>query len=177
MIGIPLLPDNNYPEPIRQATRELLLEAARVTPAKTSRIHLRPVVITIGVVGLALAGTGTAVGYQLFGTKPVTQDKSARCYTEISRDFGADFPGTTIGSPASSAGEAGVVRAPLQACASNWQIGILQIGVHRTVPRPEKSSYPVPHLVGCVLPNGSAAVFPGPEGTCQALGLPAAAPG
>jgi hypothetical protein len=117
---------------------------------------------------LAIAGGGTAIGVALTGSAPVTDRSSARCYSEVSHDFGPDFPGTTVGVAYGSDGSGGQVTAPVQLCASLWQSGELGAGG-------PAANGTAPQLTGCVLPNGIAAVFPGPPSVCQDLGLPAAA--
>jgi hypothetical protein len=117
-----------------------------------------------------LAAGGTALAREYFGSAPVTDRHTARCYSTVSRDVGPDFDGATVGAPHPSTGGDDVV-APLAACAEAWRLGVM------THVRPDRAHppYPVPDLVGCVLPSGIAAVFPGSVHTCRHLGLPVVA--
>jgi hypothetical protein len=115
------------------------------------------------------------LAFALLQPKPVTDRSQARCYTVATYTSGKSFPGSSIGE-ASSGSERGRVEDALEVCAAMWRAGILQPGAPRAIVHPGKPQYPVPALVGCVLPGGAAAVFPGPPDTCQRLGLPGEAP-
>ena len=126
----------------------------------------RRMVVVIAVAGLVVAGGGVATAVAGLGS--VTDRSTARCYSEISSDFSDDFPGTTVGTVDGADGSDGVVVAPLSVCAAVWeQTGVLQ----GAAPQDARPPHPVPHLVGCVLPDGRAAVYPGPDDTCERLGL------
>ena len=144
-------------------------------PARGPHHHRRKILF-VSVTGCALLLGGTATAISVLRPEPVRVHDTARCYSEISSDFGESFPGGTIASPSSSNGDGGQVTAPIQACATLWQAGALPSRNPFTDP-PTSNNYPVPELTGCVLPDGSAAVFPGPPDTCQKLGLPPALPG
>jgi hypothetical protein len=135
-------------------------------------VYIRPVVaVSAGIA--ALIGAGSAVAYsQLAPTAPITDKHSARCYSVASYVSGDDFPGTTIAQPDSST-KAGEVGDAVDACTALWRAGILQLGVRTAVVHPGKNQYALPPLVGCVLPDGRAAVFPAPAGSCIKLGLQA----
>jgi hypothetical protein len=64
----------------------------------------------------------------------------------------------------------------LASCAAFWRAGILQAGSSEPIVHPGGSVYAVPALVGCTLPDGSAAIFPGDPETCAQQGLAAEAP-
>jgi hypothetical protein len=70
------------------------------------------------------------------------------------------------------------VNNAISVCAALWRQGILHPGPQgardRATAGPAGSSQ-VPPLVACVLPGGTAAVFPGPPSTCATLSLPNAA--
>lgn len=143
-------------------------------PPSRQVFRRRRLVLCTGVAALVLAGGGTAaVALGVLGRDHVTDHSSARCYSKVSKNFGENFPGTTVASPADSRGQDGQIRAPIATCAEAWRVGEMQ-GI-----RPDQANPPylVPDLVGCVLPGGSAAVFPGPATTCHELGLPDALPG
>jgi hypothetical protein len=60
-------------------------------------------------------------------------------------------------------------------CADLYSDGHLKRGVRREFLRPSRSEHAVPRLAVCIWKDGTAAVFPGPRGTCARLDLPAAA--
>lgn len=101
------------------------------------------------------------------------QTRAARCYETATTDFrvGNDFDGIMIAAPRTL----GLVFAPISGCGEAWQKGVL--GRRLRIATDPGQIVDVPHLVGCVLPDGTPAAFPGPDGTCQRLGLPAALPG
>lgn len=175
MMPMNRLPRQKYPEPRRSAVRSLLAETvgqARPRPSRRS-FFTRPAVVAVGAV--ALVGTGAAAAYSQLGpTAPVSDKSSARCYSVASYVPGGDFPGTTIAQPNSST-RAGEVSNAVDACAALWRAGILQPGARTAIVHPGKKTYAVPPLVGCVLPDGRAAVFPGSADSCSKLGLPEAA--
>jgi hypothetical protein len=166
----------------RDATRRLLMTTV-ARDAHRRPNHRRLVLASMAGAGVIVIGGGTALAYQLIGSAPVTDKHSARCYTAASKDFSSHFPGTTLsavgtaGDSGSAYADPGEVRAPIGLCAYMWSTGVLRTRDASSATPSEPGSYPVPHLVGCVLPSGIAAVFPGPAGTCQTLGLPTASPG
>jgi hypothetical protein len=123
------------------------------------------------VVALIVAtGGGTAAAYAYLHPRAVTDKGSARCYSEAVYVPGAKFAGTTIASGVGD-GSTGTIEDALDTCASLWQVGALRAGAPRGTPPVAGATYSVPALVGCTLPGGMAAVFPGPADTCDQLGL------
>lgn len=170
-IQLPRLPDQQYRTAHRAVTRELLLRTvSQPEPARPRR--RRTVMLIAAVIALLLASTGAAVAFHVFSS--VKDKHDPRCYTMISREFGKTFPGATLVhlQPEPVSGDQPVDQ-PIAACADLWRQGVFRLDDPHVYP-PGDKQYPVPHLVECVLRNGSAAVFPGPEGTCQDLGLPSA---
>jgi hypothetical protein len=168
-----LLPAEPFPLDRRDRLRGELVALVHADSATRPRRKLNRFMLAGGAAVLVVAGGGTAAAIAYFGSTPVTDRTSARCYSAISTDFGSEFPGTTIAAAQASDGSGGQVVAPIEACAAAWRVGIPQ-GIP---PNKANPPYPVPNLAGCVLPDGSAAVFPGPADTCQRLGLPTAIPG
>jgi hypothetical protein len=131
--------------------------------------------LAVAVTATSLAVTsGAAVAAVYYGSRPITQRATARCYTVDSLAGGAAFTGTelaAVGRPGSRA----EMSSALQVCAVLWQSGLLAPGAARAlhVPLPPADRH-VPPLVVCTLPDGSAGVFPGEAATCQSLGLPQA---
>jgi hypothetical protein len=102
------------------------------------------------------------------------QTKPGRCYDTATTDFrlGHDFNGIMIAAPPRTLG---LVVAPIRACSEAWEKGVL--GRRLRIITDPGQIVDVPHMVGCVLPDRTPAVFPGYDGTCQHLGLPTALPG
>ncbi|MGI8696176.1 MAG: hypothetical protein ACR2JQ_05935 [Mycobacteriales bacterium] len=115
---------------------------------------------------------GVAVAQHVLKPAPVTDKSVAHCYSAPTRASGTgSYPGTDIGiAPANGDGPVPIQNA-VAACSLPWRDGILRVGAAR--PHiPDGKVHPVPHLIGCTLEDGTAAVFPGDAGTCERLGLP-----
>jgi hypothetical protein len=158
---MPVLPDRR-----RKAAR-LQLEQIVARSAKPGR-RVKPAVIAAGTAAIVLATGAAGIAAAVY--QPVTNKTDARCFTV------ADTSGfsTTITSPGKP-GTKGAVPEAQQECASLYRQGYLTPGAQRINPRPGKGAHHVPSLVTCTWQDGTAAVFPGPKGTCVKLGLPAAA--
>jgi hypothetical protein len=119
--------------------------------------------------------TGSVVGgAAFFKTGDATDHGSARCYTVPNVGKGRSFTGTTIAATG-RVGSAEQVQSALAECTALWRQGFLVPGsAIRRPPQGEPSGEtgPVPTLVACTLPDGTAAIFPteGPF-TCGRLGL------
>jgi hypothetical protein len=168
-----LLPQQQYPTARARAMQQLLAETV-TSGSRELRGRRRLSLLVAGALTIGVAGTGTAIAYGRLGSAPVTDQHSARCYTVAKYTAGENFPGTTI-TEADSATTAGRVASAIDVCASLWRAGLLQAGVAAPVRSPSQAVNPVPGLVACTLRDGRAAVFPGPAGTCQTLGLADAA--
>jgi hypothetical protein len=156
--------------------RKRALQALFVGPTKPARRLGRKLRITIAGTGaVVVLGGGGALAYSAISANSVSDETSARCYTVAQYSAkGDDFPGTSIAA-AGTADAPGRVTSAVDVCASLWRSGFLQPGVPTPVRNPDQASYPVPALVGCVMADGQAAVFPGTTATCNALGLVAVA--
>jgi hypothetical protein len=150
----------------RKAARLQLEELVRRT-AKTPK--RRPPVIVAAVIAIVLVSSGAAM-LAVGAHQPVTNEHTARCFTSASVAGYA----TEI-SVAGKRGIIGQVENAQAICADLYSDGHLKKGVRREFPQPSKVKQPVPHLVVCIWSDGTAAVFPGPRGTCASLDLPAAA--
>jgi len=172
-----LPPPRPLPEQRVQQLREHLqrfVVTEREPAPKRSRWRRRGFLGGAGAAILLAAGTGTAVAYVLLHPKPVTNFTSARCYrTATYTGTGASFPGMELASAPGKNWAGGIPHA-LDACAQMWAGGFMQPGLPSG--HPPQGGYAVPPLVGCTLPNGIAAIFPGPPDTCERLGLPAQTP-
>jgi hypothetical protein len=123
------------------------------------------------VIALIVAtGGGTAAAYAYLHPRAVTDKAYARCYSDAVYVPGAKFAGTTIAS-AVGGGSVGTEEDALDTCAAVWRVGALRAGAPHGTPAIAGAAYAVPALVGCTLPGGVAAVFPGPADTCDQLGL------
>jgi hypothetical protein len=158
------------PERIDAMRAELEAFVAREEPA--TRWWRKRRNITGGLVFALIVATGggTAAAYAYLHPRAVTDKGSARCYSEAVYVPGAKFAGTTIAS-AVGGGSTGIEQDALDTCASLWQAGALRADAPRGTPPVAGVTYSVPALVGCTLPDGVAAVFPGPADTCNQLGL------
>jgi hypothetical protein len=68
------------------------------------------------------------------------------------------------------------VRDALGLCAALYRQGFLRVGGQGIDSRADgRADHMVPRLVVCTMPDGTAAVFPGGEATCDKLGLPSTA--
>ncbi|MFP3463531.1 hypothetical protein R5O87_22055 [Arthrobacter globiformis] len=134
--------------------------------------------ILLAGVAVALVATGGAIVMQL----PVTDKSSIDCFARAEL-HGNQFPGTTVvlgegtkvGEP-STQRNAIPIEDALAACRAVWANHGLDPNAPdgRTPPnlRDGSSSSPIPNpLTVCVLSDGRAAVIPGDENVCGALGL------
>jgi hypothetical protein len=104
--------------------------------------------------------------------KAVTDRAQARCFTVARADAGPRYF-TTIAEPSKPKTKAEVDNA-VQACLVLFRTGVLKEG-RPVVHAGWKHTSHVPHLVPCVWYDGTAAIFPGHQGTCKKLDLEAAA--
>jgi hypothetical protein len=150
----------------REAAREQLeLLVARTARRRRWR---RPgfIAVTSGVIVL---GSTAAVTYA--HEQAITNRSEARCYTVASTAGDDHF--TTIATAGQPGSQARVEHAVAD-CGALWRQGFLRTGASGIDRTPDRSvTYPVPALVVCTMPDGTAAVFPGPAHTCARLGLAA----
>jgi hypothetical protein len=150
----------------RKAARRQLEQM--VARSAKSRRRVRPAAIAAGTSAIVLATGAAAIAAAVY--QPVTNKTDARCFTM------ADTSGfATVIAAASKPGTKGAVEKARHVCASLYRQGYLARGAQRINPRPRKGVHRVPPLQVCTWQDGTAAVFPGREGTCAKLGLPAAA--
>lgn len=130
--------------------------------------------VVAGGVSVLLVGAGIAGAAAHLTARHATNTTSGRCYWEVSTNFGSDFPGGTMAEATNRAGWTPSLISNLVAdCAATWRDGSFQIGkpgnhfgTHGTA-----VTYPVPPLTPCVLPDGTAAVFPAGPSVCDQLNL------
>jgi hypothetical protein len=159
------------PGPRRDAMRQQL-EAIVAEQRGPRRGHKTTVIG--GAVLIAALGTGAAAFVYVEQSQPVTNKTEARCYTVASLEGGNQFHGTTIAA-AGRPGSKAQVDAAASVCAALWRQGFLLPGAAGiTSPHNTTTRHRVPSLVACVMPDGTAAVFPGNRQTCTKLGLPLA---
>lgn len=117
-----------------------------------------------------MLGGGSAAAYVTLKPAPATDTSQVHCYARASLSSdGQGANGTEIGPGTALSPGLVPIRDAVAACAAMWRIGVLPDPRHYTQP---DAAHPVPALVGCVLPEGTAAIFPGPADTCARLGLP-----
>jgi hypothetical protein len=133
----------------------------------------KPVFIATGAAAIVLGTSAGAIAY-VQHSQPVTNKSEARCYTEANLAGGDQFHGTTI-AEAGVPGSKAQVDSAVNVCAVLWRQGFLLPGAAGVARQPNtKAHHRVPPLVACVMPDGTAAVFPGNLRTCANLGLPRA---
>lgn len=123
-----------------------------------------------------VAALGTAAGAFIYvqQSQPITNKTEARCYTVASLEGGDQFHGTTVAA-AGRPGSKAQVDSAVSVCAALWRQGFLLPGAAQIAsPHNTAVRHRVPSLVACVMPDGTAAVFPGDGRTCAKLGLPLA---
>lgn len=156
----------------RVAAMRLLLESE----VSRSRRPRKRLLIAVGAAVVA-AGAGAAGYAYTAHSAPVTDKNVASCYTVASLSAGpGSYTQVAQATRAGSPTRAQVDNA-LSICADFWRQGILRPGPDGARGLPDAAGrHPVPSLVACVLPDGTAAVFPGTRATCAALNLPNAVP-
>jgi hypothetical protein len=143
-----------------------------VTQHPGRRRGRKPAVITAAT-AIVIGTSAGAIAY-VQQSQPVTNKSEARCYTAASLAGGDHFHGTTIAAAGTPGSKAQVDNA-VSVCAALWRQGFLRPGA-AGIARPRDTAIPhrVPPLIACVMPDGTAAVFPGDSRTCAKLGLPRA---
>jgi hypothetical protein len=165
----------------READKMLLRELVTCSSATQRKRRPRPRLtkrlIVITALITTVVGTSTAAAAIVLTSQNPTVTDQARCYSEVSTNFSASFPGWSV----AVAGLEGQTTQPdvpqqmLSACAAAWSNGAAQPGFNSPT-FPHDQQFPVPSLVACVLPSGEAAAFPGNSQTCAQLGLPEMSP-
>jgi hypothetical protein len=165
-------PARTLPEYRRTAMRRQLEAVVTGRPQRRG-----PLLIAASAVVVA-AGTSAGAYAYVQHSQPVTDKGQARCYTVASLSAGPESFTTIAQATIAGSPRPAQVDNALTVCAALWRQGILHPGPQGArgpaAPDPEGSS-PVPPLAACVLPDSTAAVFPGTTSTCAALGLANAA--
>jgi hypothetical protein len=165
-----LPPARRFPPERRDAHRARLEEILQ--ESRRSR-RWRGRTFMIGITSAALLGGGAAAARVLRAPAGATDKSRLRCYTVVDVGRGKNFVGAETAfartSPAGSPELPAGIRA-VDMCASLWSQGFLTPGANAHDPD-ESVVHPVPPLTACLLPNGVAAVFPAPKGTCEQLDL------
>lgn len=161
------------PRPMRAEYRTALrreLEALAADPSRHRRWRRPAVVIGISI-GVAVAGGAAAAAYTY--SAPVTDTSTAFCYSvpSLAGHLGTEV--AAVGAP----GSAAQVTDALQTCSMLWQDGFLAPGTANAIHVTGATTiHPVPNLVVCTMPDGTAGVFPGDASTCGQLGLSSSRP-
>lgn len=141
--------------------RELMNLSTKPPRRRVSRVAMGAIVF------LALTGgAAAAAAYAHF--RPITNTDTAHCYTlpRVGKN------GTTVAVAGRLGSREQVVNA-LGTCGMLWRDGFLAKGVPHIIRVTETTTvHPVPNLVVCTMPNGTAGVFPGTSSTCASLKLP-----
>jgi hypothetical protein len=157
------------PPPPMDEARQAAMRRQLVAMATGRAPSRRPLLLAGGAAVVAIATSAGAYAF-VSHSATVTDKSEARCYTEASLTGGNDF--TTVAELAPGRGRAQVDDA-ISVCSDLWRQGFLALGATHIAQRPDTSvNHQVPQLTACVLSDGTAAVFPGPPSTCEALSLP-----
>jgi hypothetical protein len=137
------------------------------------RNRRRGVVIVVAALTVTLAGGGLAAAYLARATP--SEEVFVRCFAVATSAF--DDPLLSFDVAQADPVDPGVVeqstaQVATEVCAGVWFRGELSATEPHIPPVPSGGGSPVPPLQACVLPAGFVGVFPGPAGTCAALGLP-----
>lgn len=149
----------------RQQLEQVVAQSAR------SRARRHPAVIAVAATIVMLSTGAAAAGVVAY--QAITDKAQARCFTVAS----VTSPDFTMITQASQPLTAAVVHDALGTCRALFATGVLKRGHPVGRPPTKRGHHRPPHLVACVWPGGTAAIFPGHRGTCAKLGLPAAAGG
>jgi len=154
----------------RRRAARLQLEQVVAQSAKSGR-RMKPAIIAAATAAVVLS-TGAA-GAGVVSSHAITDRTQARCFTVDS----ATSPDFTMITQASRPLTQALVSDALSTCRALFSTGVLNRGRPVGLPPGKGDHHRPPHLVACVWPGGTAAIFPGHRGTCAKLGLPAAARG
>lgn len=163
--------------PARSAAIEALVTnvAQSGTPENEHFQNAKGKRVLLSGVAIALVTTGAAVVMQM----PVTDKSSIACLARAEL-HGNNFPGTTmvlgVPSTAERPDSTVMIEDALSLCQAAWAQNVIDPkdpdGLAHPSLHDPSSSHPVPNpLTVCVLPDGRAAVIPGDEKVCGALGL------
>lgn len=155
--------------------------AGEPAAAKSRRTGRRPgrrgrLVVAV-VAGVVLAGTGGGLAAAFLSRSAPSDEGMVRCFAVATPSFEDESLFVDAGF-ASGPGEgpASAAQAAVDVCGVLWANGdLLAAPPYKPAVPPEPGqapALPVPELNACVLPEGYVGVFPGPDGTCAALGLP-----
>jgi hypothetical protein len=124
------------------------------------------VAIVLGISGVA-GGVGVAAAAVYAHYEKVSNTNTAHCYSLAQLGHN----GTTIAAVGAPGSHAQVTDA-LGTCGMLFRDGFLTRGVSQLVHVTQPTTvHPVPSLVVCTMPDGTAGVFPGNSSTCSVLGL------
>jgi hypothetical protein len=154
----------------RRRAARLQLEQVVAQSAKSGR-RMKPAIIAAATAVVVLSTGAAAAG--VVSDHAITDRTQARCFTVDS----ATSPDFTMIAQASRPLTRAVVNDALTTCRALFATGVLKTGRHAALLPGKRGHDRPPHLVACVWPGGTAAIFPGHRGTCAKLGLPAAARG
>ncbi|MGL4745074.1 MAG: hypothetical protein ACRCXL_11885, partial [Dermatophilaceae bacterium] len=163
-------PLRDFPQEREAAIAELLGDLAEGRARRQVIPDIRRRTWIVG--GVAAAGVAVAGGAVVSGTFSTAPDRSlVRCHTTTDLGRSEEFDGTSVAA-ADADGVVTLDRA-VAACADLWRQGVLTADAAQPdgPGEPGAPDAVVPDLVGCVDPDGFAAVFPGRDGLCVNLGL------
>jgi hypothetical protein len=157
------------PRPMRPVFREALKRRLSQSSSHVGRTWRFSFPVGLAIISAVFGGAvATAAIYEQF--RPVSNLNSAHCFSIAS----SETSGTQIA-------EAGPLTSPQQvtdavgACSVLWRDGFLVLGTSHIIRVTQPTTvHPIPPLVVCTMPDGTAGVFPGKQTLCKKLGLPLA---
>lgn len=151
--------------------------AGEPSEVKGRRRGRRGRLVVAVVAGVVLAGTGGGLAAAFLSRSAPSDEGMVRCFAVATPSFedGSLFVDAGFASGPGE-GPASAAQAAVDVCGVLWANGdLLAAPPYKPAVPPEPGqapALPVPELNACVLPEGYVGVFPGPDGTCAALGLP-----
>lgn len=158
-------------DPDRKAVMQAMLEQA-VADERPRRSIIRRPAVAVGLGAAVVLGGGTATAYVLV-QRPVTDTSSVHCLARAEMDERGSYPGSSV-AVAEPNGEQVSIDDALGMCSQVWRDGLLDPSLgsgNAARPNPERNSAVPNDLTVCVMPDGSAAVVPGPPAACGSVGL------
>lgn len=155
------------PRPMRTVHRVALRREMEMMVGTTPRRWRQSSVAFVLTLVTAAGGVGVAAAAVYIHYEKVSKTNTAHCYSLA--QLGNN--GTTIAAVGAPWSNAQITDA-LGTCQMLWRDGFLAPGVSTVVHQtPTTTVHPVPNLVVCTMPDGTAGVFPGTASTCSNLGL------
>lgn len=151
-----------------EAIRDALLSALRDEPMERARRKRRLYGVWGGLSALVVM-LGVTAGAVILDATRISNTELVHCLSSATRNPDGSYPGSQA-TISTGTGE-GRVEDALELCSQMWEQGVLNDGFDPDRPTNSPGTAP-PALQVCVMPDGSAAVVPGPtSAVCSMIGL------